>query len=247
MVDALRGQPPLRRVPRLGDEAAGERPRAHVRVAGEHVDRERRVEALEGPCARRGEAAVVARRNGPVDVLRLPAVAVRRDDVPARDRGRRVGAAVPADDVQAEVEAGGQPGGREDVAVVDVEDVGVDLDRRELPRELVGEGPVRRRAPAVEQAGVGEDERARADRHHARAPGVGGGERVERGALPGDTVRRASAGDDEVGVLERLEARRDVHRHPGRRSSPGRGRPSRARGRSRDRGGGCPDASARTR
>jgi hypothetical protein len=121
----------------LGDEPPRERARAHVRVAGEGLDPERFVQALERPRARRGEAVARLVGERAIDVLGLAAVAVRGDDVPARDRRRRVGAAIAANDVQAEVHPRREAGRREHVAVVDVQRVGIDVDRRELRSLLI--------------------------------------------------------------------------------------------------------------
>jgi hypothetical protein len=63
-----------------------------------------------------------------VDVLRLPALAVRRHDHAAGDRVRDRRAVLAPQQVQARVDAGGGPGAREDRVVVDVEDVRVDGD-----------------------------------------------------------------------------------------------------------------------
>ena len=80
---------------------------------------------------------------------------------------------------------GGDAGRRPDVAVAHEDRVGVDLDVGVAARELGAGGPVRRRAAAVEQAGLGEQEGAGADRGDparaprpprrtsARAPGLG--------------------------------------------------------------------------
>ena len=70
------------------------------------------------------------------------------------------------------------PARRQDAALVDVEHVRVDLDRRVPRGERGGVVPVRRRAPAVEHAGGGEHERAGADRDDPRRRGAA--QRVER-------------------------------------------------------------------
>src|SRR5262249_53428257 len=122
-------------------------------------------------------------------------------------------------DVQAEVGARRLPGGGEDVALVDVQgrriyaDLGVAL----------GEGarvhPVRRRAPAVEEAGRGQYDGAGADRRDAGAPPGCCSDRVDQ------LLRRlqrfiVAGGDDdgvrgdEVGVAVR-RCRREPTVHPG--------------------------------
>src|SRR6266536_627872 len=69
------------------------------------------------------------------------------------------------DEMECHVDAGGDAGRRDDLAAVDEAVVSPDLHRRvELP-EVIELVPVRRRGAAVEQAGRGVDERARAARH----------------------------------------------------------------------------------
>src|SRR5579862_4760206 len=55
---------------------------------------------------------------------------------------------------------------------------------------------MRRRAPSIEQAGFGQDERAAADRHEARAACVGIAERFQYG-LRRAFVEVAPTGDDD--------------------------------------------------
>ena len=108
---------------------------------------------------------------------------------------------VAAHEVQAEVDARGDAGRGEHVALVDVEDAGIDGDRGIALGQLLGVGPVRGGPPAVEQAGVREDEGAGADRGDARAARVGRPQRVEhlcrrrplRRAQPGTSTVSASA------------------------------------------------------
>ena len=143
----------------------------------------------------------------PVDELRLPALAPRRNDAVPGHRVGHLRAVVGANDVQAQVDSRGQPRRGEHVAVVDEQHLLVDPHRGVQPPQRVGELPVGGRGPPVEQACRGEDERAGADRHQ---PGAGP-DRVERGA----DVRRehpvpsggrvARAGDDDgVGGGEHL-------------------------------------------
>ena len=77
-------------VPVLGAEVAGEGAWRHRRVTGEGRDREGLAEPFERPGPGRVEAHHAGRRvdDGTVDVLRLTAIAVRRDDGPAGEPGR---------------------------------------------------------------------------------------------------------------------------------------------------------------
>lgn len=102
------------------------------------------------------------------DVLRLPAAALQRGDGQARRVGGDGRAVVAAHDVQAQVQPGGRTGGGENPAVVGVEHVRIDPHRRVAAGELVRGRPVGRGVAAVEQPGLGEAERADADRGHPR-------------------------------------------------------------------------------
>ena len=106
----------------------------------------------------RGEARFGKICNRPRDELRLAAVAVWGDHVEASDMGSGFGAVVAAYDVQAQVQAGGEPGRSENVTIVDIEDIGHYLDTREGFGEEAGRHPVRGRAGARR---AGRRERAR--------------------------------------------------------------------------------------
>jgi hypothetical protein len=75
--------------------------------------------------------------------------------------------------VQAEVQAGGSAGGGEELTVVDIQNARVYLDAGMKGSQLSGGDPVGGGPQAVEEAGGGQRERARADGGDARA--VGGG------------------------------------------------------------------------
>ena len=230
-------QPLERGGPGLGDEAAGERPRADRGAVGERGDVERLVEVVERPAPDLLErAAPVAGGQRALDELRLAALAMRRGDHRPRDAGRRAarrGRRGPGAG-RGRCPRRGPP--RSPPALVDVERVGFDLDPREAPRELVGVEPVRRRPAAVEEPGVGERERAGADRRHPRAAGGRGPQRLER-RLGRAVVDLAVAGnDDRVGLGQRPRARR--RRRSRSRSSSRRCPAARRRRRTRTAAGG---------
>jgi hypothetical protein len=111
----------------------------------------------------------------------------------------------PAHEVEAQVDAGGRAGAGGDVAVLHVEHVGHDLDLREPAAELRLVEPVRRRLAALEQPGLGQGERTRAQRDHHRAAGDGplqGSDELGRRLVVAAHRRH----DDEVGVVQRFEA-----------------------------------------
>jgi len=134
---------------------------------------------------------------------------MRRHDRAPSDRAGHDGAVIATDDVQAQVEAGGDAGARQHRTLVDIQDGGIDRDSRIPARQLVGGGPVCGGASPVQHAGLGEDECAGADGHHPDPVRVGLGDGGCRGR---DRVRvavkRDAGYDDGVGARERLHAKR---------------------------------------
>jgi hypothetical protein len=143
------------------------------------------------------------------DELGLAALTFQRHHRQAGGVGGDRRAVVAPDQVQAQVQSRGGAGRGEDLPIVDVEHVRVDLDRR----VLLGEGrrghPVRGRAQAVEQTGLGEGEGATADR---RDPGPRGGRGAKRGQDFGRDRRqgRPAGHDDRVRFGERVQGPRRV-------------------------------------
>ena len=255
-LDPLLGQPLLRAHADLVAEPAGERPHAHRGLAAP---------GRPGRAARRGGSSAQSgrgRRSRPrrrgdraVDELGLAAVAVRRHDAAPGDAVGDVGAVVAADDVQAQVDAGGGAGRGEHVAVVDEEHVGVDG----RPR---GSGAGSRSAcvqcvvarPAVEQPGRGQHVGAGADGHDPRAGPHAARTAVDRSgsAVAGRRVRPNGGTTSVSAASERLRragrGRRSRRPVADRRAVEGAGRRPRRAARRRRRaarrsGTGC---SART-
>src|SRR6266568_1933962 len=113
---------------------------------------------------------------------------------------------VPADDVQAQVDACGGARAGQHVAIVDVQHGGIQLDRWVVPGQFAGVVPVRGRRAAVEQARGGEDERAGAQRDDTGAAQVRSLDRGDqlRGRLLVDV---ADGGDDyRIGACEGVVA-----------------------------------------
>lgn len=150
------------------------------------------------------------RRRGPHDELRLPPGAFQRHHGQPRAVGGDGGAVVALDHVQAQVHAGGGAGGGEDLAVVDEQHVGVDVDGGVAARQWGGGFPVGGGLEAVEDAAGGQGEGAGADGGDAGAGGVGVADQVED--VAGDVVARVGqAGDDDgVRVARDVEAGADV-------------------------------------
>jgi len=141
-----------------------------------------------------------------LDELRLPTGAVRCHHHAPCDGVRHLGAVVGAHYVQAEVDPRRHPRRRQDRALVDVEHARVDGHSGVAGREPVRVRPVRRRPVPVEHAGLAEDERARADGHHAHPAPCGRGERGQHRLRH----RRLGVGpprnDDGVRLLQGVEA-----------------------------------------
>ena len=207
----------------LARSGAGKVRVGHVRLAGQDVHGDR----LAGGCAS-AQAMCRAIRSSPgsaghrrLDELGLPAVAVRRDDQPARDGVGDAGAVVPADEVHAQVEAGGAARAGQHVALVDVEDVGVDPDaagsggaagRRSASGWWPGGRRAVRRPPARTRRS-----RWRRCGHPARAPAA-----APRSAPGGIAGHVGDAGDDDrVGRREDLQAVRRCSGSRRRRRAPG--------------------------
>ena len=87
------------------------------------------------------------------DELSLPASAVWRHDHSSRGDVREALAVVPADQVKAQVEAGGRAGARQHRPVADVKHIWIDPGERESVRQIGRVPPMRRTVPAVEQPG----------------------------------------------------------------------------------------------
>src|SRR5439155_25412375 len=169
-VEACISEPRHRSHSRLLAEPARECSPGHVRALSEHVEVERKREIFPHPLAKRIKlVAVLFGPHQPIDVLGLSAMALWWCDQVAGACVGRGRAVVTADQMEAQIDASCDTGGREEVAVVDEEAVRQHLDLGEAALQLVGPSPMRRRATSVEDAGQGEGESARANRHQADA------------------------------------------------------------------------------
>jgi|GEM_PF-2548331 hypothetical protein len=96
-----------------------------------------------------------------------------RDHEPPSDRVGDHGAEILADEVETEIDPGGNSRGGENGPLVDVENARIDRDTRESRRQRRGVHPMRGRYLPVQQARCGKNESPRTDRHHTGAPLVG--------------------------------------------------------------------------
>lgn len=147
--------------------------------------------------------------------LRLPARPARVDDEHACRLQGDLAAEVLLDEGERQVHARGDPGGGEHGAVADEDRLRIDVDRRVALGELGAAGPVGSDAPAVEQARLSEQERARADRRGA--PGAPGDARdaLEEIGIGERLADAQPAGDD-----QRVEFIHLAHRGIGRVGEP---------------------------
>ena len=123
---ALGGQPAQRSGAGFGEEPAGKGPLGHAGVAGEVAHRHGRGKAVLRPGPGGCQRCACLSLDWLPDVLGLAAVAVRGDHHLPGHRVRGTGAVVGPDQVQAQVDPRRHPGRGEHLALVDVQDVGVD-------------------------------------------------------------------------------------------------------------------------
>jgi hypothetical protein len=152
--------------------------------------------------------ARLARRHRRLHVLGLAALPVGWHHHAAGDGVGDLGSEVEADDMQTQVDARRRAGRGHDIAVVDIEHVGVDIDLRIAGRELLGLHPVGGGPAPVEQTGGGQHEGARADRQNPGPPPVRGAEGIEegRGRVVVELRRSPGGNDDGVGPRDLVEA-----------------------------------------
>ncbi|GAB3865330.1 hypothetical protein GCM10029963_77240 [Micromonospora andamanensis] len=140
-------------------------------------------------------------------VLQLTALTMRRHNHVSGDLGGMGGTVVPAYQMQAEVDPGSRARACRDIAKVDVQDVGVDLDVREAGAEFGGHPPVRGGPTLIEQPGLREQESTGTDRDKARAAPVCPPQRVNDGRW-GWLLAALPAGEHHrVGRVECLQPR----------------------------------------
>ena len=177
-------------------------------------------QVCQDPIQVRRKSFRASHRNGLVDVLALPAVALRRHHHPPRDLVGHLAAQLAAHQMQAGVDARRGPRAGDQVAVVDEQHVAVDLGRRIHPGQFVGVHPVCGARPAVEQPRGACDERARAHRQDDRT-GIGGlSDRIEglRQVAPVLTADRGDRHQVNADQVVQPVIRRDcgAHRRPQR-------------------------------
>lgn len=206
----------------LVTEAAVQGTDAHAGVLGDVGKGQFATGVVAQPRQQRLQGDPVGDRWFVHDELCLPAGAFQRHDRQSGGVGCHRGAVVAPNHVQAQVEPGGGARRGQELAVVDVEDVRVDLDPRKLGGEHIGGDPVRGGTEPVEETGGGQGEGATADRGDTGPVRGGGTQRVENGGGGGGARVADTGHDDRVGVVEDVQPprHRDAERargHSGRR------------------------------
>ena len=181
------------------------------------------VEVVRQPLLELAQRLAVGHLSGELGAeLGLPAGTLEEQHEPAGGLERHVAPEVLLHQREREVHARGHAGRGDHVAVAHEDRVGLDLDLGMAPGELAARGPVRGGAAAVEQAGRGEQEGARADgadalRARSRGPHPGDEPRVLGGGV------HAKAAGDEQRVdrpLAAIDRAVGVEGHARRRQRP---------------------------
>ncbi len=206
-------------------QAAGVAPvsdrKRRANVRGRHVDPGREFvhgvlvfEVADHPPQQLFHGLRTAGRNGTVDELRLPAVAVGRDHHVAGNARRHVGAEFHPHQVKAGINAGRGACTADDPAVLDVQDIFVHQGRRVAAGQHLRIVPMRRASAPVQQSGPRQCEGAGTDGHHPGATGMGGPQGVQNGF--GDVLVVAVRGHDhEVRIGGCFQPQLHVHGQAG--------------------------------
>ena len=144
--------------------------------------------------------------NGALDELGLATVPVRWNDQPPRDGISGLVTEIAAHQMQAKIDPCSASRRREDVAIVDIEHVGLNGDVGIARPQGVGIPPMCRRTPSREKARRREDEDARADGHDPRAPDPRRRQRIDEWRRHGRFGAPPSGNDDRSGALDELKA-----------------------------------------
>lgn len=206
--DPGQGDPRGRSCADLLLKATAQRARAHGGAPGDDAEREALAEVPLEPFEQAPDRCTLGRGGQAGDELCLTTGSFERHHRRPGHLGRGRGAKIEPHQMEAEVEAGGSPGRREDVPVVDVEDIRIDVDVRVAAGQLGGGRPVSRGPQPVERAGGREDERAAADRGDPRTPLDRPADLAQDGRGDRSIEAVDSRDDHRVGAPQRGEAPR---------------------------------------
>ncbi len=186
------------REPHLGAEAAREVARAHVGELRERLHRQVGREVLHRVALHLTQTVPRGRARGERGAeLRLVAGPAQEQHEVARDRERRVAVEVLLDHRQREVHAGGDARRGPHLPVAHEDRLGIDAHPRVAPRELRRRRPMRGRAPPVQQAGRGEQERAGAHRGDATRGVRASGDPLDQRVVGARLLRPGPAGHEQ--------------------------------------------------
>lgn len=209
-------QPGADRCSRHLPKMTGKSPAAHGRSRRQTVQRVRLIEVGAHPVEHAGKAGIArVRSQGLCNELGLPALAMWRNNQMSCHAIGNFASQLLSQHVQAAVDGRCSAGRGQDLAVLEVEDIGVQADARVALGEILGKGPVGRCCTPVQQAGLGEDIGAEAEADHPGAPCMGGDQGVEQ-CVRGAFGRIVPTGDDDgVGGGQLFEAMVDRDRKAG--------------------------------
>jgi hypothetical protein len=139
------------------------------------------------------------------DELLLSAVAEGGEDQPAADEVGDLRPVVEADDVQCQVQRRRTAGGRQDVAVIDEQDVRMKVHLRVTAPEVVGQLPVHRRRAPVKQACLSQRVGTGAQANQPRAALVGALQGLDDSRMRGRVGIRPVRHEDGVRVIDVAE------------------------------------------
>src|SRR6266481_4134136 len=178
-IDACVCEPCNRRHARLLTKPTAQRPSRHMCPGRERAEVERKCKVFEHPIAKGAELVAARVWHEPFDELRLPPLTLWRSDEAAGACVGSCGAEVAPDEVEAQVDTRGYASRCEDVAVVDEEAVGQDVDLGVAALQLSGPPPVGGGGTVVEHTSRGERKSGGADGYQSGAPRVCRTYRVE--------------------------------------------------------------------
>src|SRR5262245_28274806 len=184
--------------PQITPKRAGEVARAHPRAARERGHRQvlGRVVGDEGlEVAERVTLGELPAELGAE--LRLPARPAQEQDEPARDFEGDSSPEVFIHQIQGEIDAGGHAGGRAHRAFPDEDRVLLHANARVATGQLVAGRPVRGGAAAIQEARLGKEEGARADRGDTARSASGSADPAHEGAIARGLLDAGAARHDQ--------------------------------------------------
>jgi hypothetical protein len=154
----------------LRPEVPAQRSRAHGGAPGDDGEREISTEILFNPHQDLADGRVVAGGRFVNNKLRLSAGPFERHNRGSRDASCHLSAKVTSHNVETQIEACRGTCGRQDISVVDIEDVGIDVNSRVAARQFRRREPMCGRSQPIQRSGRSENERTTANGSDSFAP-----------------------------------------------------------------------------